>query len=164
MPFSERTLFCSLPVMKSTIQRNATKNVQDSYSCYNRAVFGFPHFCREQFFTGDVKIGLQNVLSPAFRSNLVGILSKPVEIFSKNKEKKILNIKRHGTWAILRCTAPLPWVWIWLCSFLRHRFISSSSFSTACQWNITIPDRENNSYRIREIKKKGFGHGNPPSL
>lgn len=45
--------------MESTIQRNATKNVQANYLCYEGTLFGVLHIDRE-FFTGDVKAGLQN--------------------------------------------------------------------------------------------------------
>ena len=45
--------------MESTIERNATKNVQANYLCYEGTLFGVLHIDRE-FFTGDVKAGLQN--------------------------------------------------------------------------------------------------------
>lgn len=59
--FPESTI-CIPSVMESTIERGAIKNVQANYLCCERTLFDSVHVCRKQFFTGDVKMGLQNWL------------------------------------------------------------------------------------------------------
>lgn len=59
--FPENTI-CIPSVMESTIERDTKKNVQANYLCCERTVFDSLHICRKQFFTGDVKMGLQNWL------------------------------------------------------------------------------------------------------
>lgn len=51
---------------------------------------------------------------------------------------------------------------LWLHASLSYRFISGSSFISACQWNITIPDWKNSSDGVREMQKSFWQWKSPP--